>query len=627
MRTWLVDAPIRRKLTLVTTMTTAVALVIAAGALGTYEVAAFHRALARKLTTIADIVGRNCTAALAFGDRSVARDVLAGLEAEPGIEAGSVYDREGRLFAGYGDDRRVHGGLPQTTGELDNTSGRRTLVAVRPIVLDGERIGTVYLRSTLDELDTRMLLFTIVTLTVVVGSTLIALLVSTGLHRWISAPILDLARTARMVTSDRNFALRAGSGGRDEVGTLVEDFNRMLAEIERQDHQLRDHQEQLEVQVAQRTAELVEANDRLVASVRRAEYHTGQIAQLTALGQHLQACQTAAEVFGVIQHAMSKLFPADSGALMTLNSSRNLMEAVAIWGDAPPKQRVFAPEDCWAFRRSRPHLAASADSPLQCAHLQGERAPVALCVPLLAHGDHLGVLQLEFAAAGDEPDDTEETGSPHSTRGRLAVAAAEQIALALANLRLREALRNQSVVDPLTGLFNRRYLEEVLERECRRAVRAERCLSLLMIDVDHFKRFNDMWGHEAGDAVLRAVAGLLRAHFRGEDVACRYGGEEFVALLTDAPPDATYARAEELRAMISHLSVQHRKQTLGSITISIGLAVLPDHGLTPQMLIDAADAALYEAKTAGRDRTVRAPAAPAQTARTDHPALAAPPGS
>ena len=114
------------------------------------------------------------------------------------------------------------------------------------------------------------------------------------------------------------------------------------------------------------------------------------------------------------------------------------------------------------------------------------------------------------------------------------MALAEHIGLALANLRLREALRNQSIVDPLTGLFNRRYLEQTLERECRRAVRADRPLSVIMLDVDHFKRFNDAWGHEGGDAVLKELAGLLRRSFRGEDVSCRYGGEEFVIVLADA---------------------------------------------------------------------------------------------
>jgi diguanylate cyclase (GGDEF)-like protein len=176
--------------------------------------------------------------------------------------------------------------------------------------------------------------------------------------------------------------------------------------------------------------------------------------------------------------------------------------------------------------------------------------------------------------------------------------------LALANLRLREALRNQSIVDPLTGLFNRRYLERILDRECRRASRSGRPISVLMLDVDHFKRFNDTWGHDGGDMVLRELASLMRHLFRGEDVACRYGGEEFVVLLTDTALEAAQARAEEFREAVHHLSVEYRRQTMGAITISIGIAAFPDQGLTPDTLIEAADRALYQAKAAGRDRTI-----------------------
>jgi diguanylate cyclase (GGDEF)-like protein len=222
-----------------------------------------------------------------------------------------------------------------------------------------------------------------------------------------------------------------------------------------------------------------------------------------------------------------------------------------------------------------------------------------------AQGDNLGVLQLAFSRF-EEGETQDNMGIVQSTRGRLALALAEQIALALANLRLREALRNQSIIDPLTGLFNRRYLEQVLERECRRALRSNRSLAVLMLDVDHFKRFNDLWGHEGGDAVLRDLAALLRHLFRGEDVACRYGGEEFVLLLADATLESALARAEEMRLAVHGLAVQHRGQTVGAIAVSVGVAVLPEHGIGPTDLIAAADRALYRAKETGRDRTVSA---------------------
>jgi diguanylate cyclase (GGDEF)-like protein len=601
MTRWLADTPIRRKITVLMVVTAALALVGAGAALGGYEVLTFRRTLAQKLTTVADIIGRNCTAALAFGDQTVARDVLGALEAEPSVESGTVYDRGGQVFATYrpGPDAAA---TPPTAGSDGAHFTSRTVVVVRPIVLDGERVGTVYLQATLDELWRRMLLFTSVMAGIVVVSTLLALLLSTSLQRWIADPVLSLAATARRVASERDFKLRAAPAGRDEVGTLVEDFNRMLGQIEQQDRKLRLQQEHLESEVASRTAALVAANDQLTSSVQRAEQYADQISQLTGLGQLLQSCQTPAEIYSVVQHAMGRLFPSDSGALAVLNSSRNLLEVAATWGDAPPTQRVFGPGECWAFRLGRPHLAHEA-SALRCSHSAGVTGAATLCLPMHAQGDNIGVLQLAFGRVevGEMQDNT---GVVQSTRGRLALALAEQIALALANLRLREALRNQSIIDPLTGLFNRRYLEQVLERECRRALRSNRSLAVLMLDVDHFKRVNDLWGHEGGDAVLRDMASLMRHLFRGEDVACRYGGEEFVLLLADATLESALARAEDLRQAVHGLAVQHRGQTVGAITVSVGVAVLPEHGIGPSDLIAAADRALYRAKETGRDRTV-----------------------
>jgi diguanylate cyclase (GGDEF)-like protein len=610
MKRWFEDASIRWKLTALMAGTTALALSLAALSLGGYEVVTFRRALDQKLTVVAEIVGRNCTAALAFGDRAVARDVLAALAAEPSIEAGVVFDREGHLFATYTSASRQPV-LPLAPGDPGTRISDGRLVVVHPIQLEGEFVGTVYVQSTLGELSARIRVFGEITLLIVAACGIVALFVSAGLQERISKPILDLVNTARLVTSDRNFSLRANPAGRDEVGLLVQDFNRMLAEIERQDRQLRQQQESLTEEVAHRTRELVRANEQLTVSVKREEHRAEQIAQLTTIGQLLQSCLTADEVFGVLQHAMPRLFPGDSGAVTILKASGNLMETMGVWGANPPHQRVFGPDECWAFRRGQPHFVTDAHSPLRCAHLTEADGPATFCVPMMAQGDNVGILQLNFAQV-DAAEQRDEDGSVHSTRARLAGALAEHTALALANLRLREALRSQSIVDSLTGLFNRRYLENMLERECRRAVRSKRPLSLLMLDVDHFKQFNDTWGHEGGDAVLRELSALMRSRFRGDDIACRYGGEEFVIVLAEASAESALARAEELHREVHRLVVQHRRQSLGAITLSIGISSLPAHGVTPEELIAAADRALYQAKSEGRDRTAVA-SVPSQT--------------
>ena len=620
MKRWFEDASIRWKLTALMAGTTALALSLAAISFGSYEAVTFRRALEQKLIIVAEIVGRNCTAALAFGDKSVAKDVLMALDAEPSIEAGAVFDKDGKPFATY-TAAAAGTALPKAASEAGNGTGGGRITVVRPILLDGENVGTVYVQSTLTELTTRMFVFAGLTLLIVVACGIVALVVSSGLQGRISKPILDLANTARLVTSDRNFSLRANPAGRDEVGLLVQDFNRMLAEIERQDQQLRQQQESLTEEVIGRTAELVQANEQLTVSVKRVEHYADQIAQLTTLGQLLQSCLTTDEVFGVIQDAMPRLFPGDSGSLSILKSSGNLMETMAVWGHNPPQQRVFGPDECWAFRRGRPHFVTDPSSPLRCAHLAPEDGPATFCVPMMAQGDNVGVVQFNFAQL-DPAEAPDESGAVHSTRARLATALAEHTALALANLRLREALRSQSIVDSLTGLFNRRYLENVLERECRRAVRSKRPLTVLMLDVDHFKQFNDTWGHDGGDAVLRELSAVMRAHFRGDDIACRYGGEEFVILLSEATLESAFARSEELRLEVHRLVAQHRKRPLGPITVSIGLATLPDHGVTPEDLIAAADRALYQAKRAGRDRTVAAHVSPHTLLRLGEAGLA-----
>ena len=188
----------------------------------------------------------------------------------------------------------------------------------------------------------------------------------------------------------------------------------------------------------------------------------------------------------------------------------------------------------------------------------------------------------------------------------------EQIAMALANLQLREKLRNQAIRDPLTGLFNRRYTEETLTRELHRAERHGHPLAMLAIDVDHFKRFNDSFGHEAGDKVLREISGLLLEKTRGGDVASRMGGEELLVVLPGAGLEDARAKAEQIRFAVKQLQVVHLGAKLGTVTVSMGVSCFPEHGRQTEDLLRVADAALYRAKHAGRDQVVVQEAAPAR---------------
>jgi diguanylate cyclase (GGDEF)-like protein/PAS domain S-box-containing protein len=340
-------------------------------------------------------------------------------------------------------------------------------------------------------------------------------------------------------------------------------------------------------------AALQQANQQLTGWVQELEQRNREIALLSEMSDILQACLTVEEAYKVIAQLVQPLFPNTSGGVFIISASKHLVEAVTTWGDVNVGfKTVFSPKQCWALRRGRSHFTVADAHGLQCSHI--EETGEALCVPMMAQGEALGMLHLH----------SQEKEQLTIAKQRLASAVAERIALALANLRLNEALQQQSIRDPLTSLFNRRYLEESLEREVSRAERNQQSVGIIMIDVDHFKRFNDTYGHEAGDIVLRELGMFLRKHIRKADIACRYGGEELLLILPEAGLEVCQERAERIRQCVKHLDVYHQRQKLGNITLSVGVAMFPDHGSTGAAVIEAADAALYLAKKAGRDRVV-----------------------
>jgi len=325
-----------------------------------------------------------------------------------------------------------------------------------------------------------------------------------------------------------------------------------------------------------------------------------EVALLNQMGGLLQACLTVEEAAAVIGRLAPQFFPGARGAVFLLEAARRVAERVAVWGtpglEGPP---TFPPDGCWALRRGQLHASADTAITPSCPHL-GEPGPVSsLCVPMAAHGEALGVLHLTSPRGGIGA-----AASAAEDRTRLAVTVAEHLALAVANLRLRESLRAQSIRDPLTGLFNRRYMEETLERELRRAERDHHPVGILVLDIDHFKRFNDAYGHDGGDAVLAGLGGLLLANVRAGDVACRHGGEEFVLILPGASALESRRRATEVLEVARDFQVAHRGQLLGPITFSVGVAAYPDHGTTGEGLLRAADTAVYRAKHEGRDQIV-----------------------
>jgi diguanylate cyclase (GGDEF)-like protein/PAS domain S-box-containing protein len=414
-------------------------------------------------------------------------------------------------------------------------------------------------------------------------------------------------RLRRAVDGSYRWHIVRGLPMRDSGGVIVMWFG-ACTDIDDQKRK----QHTLEEEVRERTTDLVEANRKLTREMAERERTQEELNRQTAqlvndltersqksvllaqMGELLHSCNVEQEAFSIVLGFAPKLFPGLGGALILLKASKNLLEVVGSWEPCQLSTSVFEPTSCWALRTGHRYLVEAGNRIAPCGHAKEVEGPY-LCIPIQAHGDALGVIH--FQAAGSVRQISEQEQS-------LSATFAEQTGLSIANIRLREALRNQSIRDSVTGLFNRRYLEETLEREVHRSVRTAQSLGVIMFDLDHFKIFNDTFGHDAGDAVLRAVGLFLSRNTRADDIACRYGGEEFVLILPNAGLKDTELRAQQLRASVKELNLVHLGKPLGAVTISAGVAVFPQHASVPAQLMARADGALYEAKKAGRDRVV-----------------------
>jgi diguanylate cyclase (GGDEF)-like protein len=323
-----------------------------------------------------------------------------------------------------------------------------------------------------------------------------------------------------------------------------------------------------------------------------------QVEHLFGMTDMLQSATAREDANEVLRATAVHLLRGFGGSLYVFNNSRDRLDLSMTWGDHGGTKDGellipdhISPGECWALKRGKPHVNALGEGSLRCLHAPA--ALVALEIPMVARGEVLGLL--EIRAGGDDAE-TRLQGIRS-----IAMALADAMSLALSSIALRERLRNQALRDGLTGLYNRRFLEEMQERMALDADRRKAPLSAIMIDLDHFKKLNDTFGHSAGDAVLREVATAVLSCLRGTDVACRYGGEELAVLLPDCALDVAVARAEQIRARIAELS---RTGSAISVTASLGVASMPDTCMRAADLLPGADAALYEAKRQGRDRVV-----------------------
>ncbi|WP_027183809.1 diguanylate cyclase [Desulfovibrio inopinatus] len=345
----------------------------------------------------------------------------------------------------------------------------------------------------------------------------------------------------------------------------------------------------LEVRVAERTSQLA-------ALVKILEHRNELVARLNTMSAQLQACANMADLCSVLQDGLAALFPENSGALYLRVEGGEQLVNIHEFGDTPSEEplidvkscRALTQHDAIGLRFEKKHLCENFSRPEE----------IVFCIPLRGYNMTHGVFQVRSlkTALRDEHE--------HRSTHELAVDVADHIALAIANILLREKLLQQNVRDPLTNLYNRRYLKEVIDREGQRAKRHQRTIGVIFMDIDKFKLFNDTYGHDAGDYILKQVGGFINDNIREEDTAFRYGGEEFLILLPEIDLEDIILRAESLRRQIKNLSFQYKDTNLGPITVSVGVAVFPQHGHDLDNVVLYADDLLLKAKSSGRDRVV-----------------------
>jgi diguanylate cyclase (GGDEF)-like protein/PAS domain S-box-containing protein len=344
------------------------------------------------------------------------------------------------------------------------------------------------------------------------------------------------------------------------------------------------------------------AHDELTKALSKLEKRNYENSIMSEMRDLIQVASSMSEIPPIVQSTMEKLFPNSGGALFIMSPSKSDLESASRWGGFPEDvdDNVFSPDSCWALRRGRAHIVEDIKSGTICPHLKHLPDMAYACIPMVAKSEVIGLLHLRDSNYMNEQDRQTLIETLHD----IAAPLSEYLSLAIANLKLRETLKYQSIKDPLTGLFNRRFMIESFNREIARATRKQTKISLVMIDIDHFKNFNDSWGHAAGDELLIQLGKLFKERIRECDIACRYGGEEFVILMAESNIEDTFKRADKLREDTKNIRAYVNGQLLPPVSMSMGIAEYPTHGKNVDDLLHIADTALYRAKQEGRDKVI-----------------------
>lgn len=342
--------------------------------------------------------------------------------------------------------------------------------------------------------------------------------------------------------------------------------------------------------LAQSQLELTNAE--LSRRIQELHKYNQEMKQLNEMSTQLQACKMLEEAYPLIEGFMQILVPELGGGLYILGQETNQMELVVSWGDFNKEISELAKDECRGLSRGEVYRVGPEHPEQPCTHVEMKNQLDYICQPLMVEGFPFGLLHYHYRSS-DLSDN----------QMQLALIVVDAVKLALTNLKMKEDLRQESIRDPLTGLFNRRYLAETLKLEIFKAHRSNKPLSIIMIDIDYYKQINDCFGHPRGDQILILISQLFMENIRSGDIACRYGGDEFILVLPGAPMEVAFTRAELIRQETRNMNINFDEGWDHSVTISMGVSSYPDNGNTVEALIQAADKALYRAKQEGRNRT------------------------
>jgi len=442
------------------------------------------------------------------------------------------------------------------------------------------------------------------------GIVVLALLIGLAIASYfVRRPATALVHTAVKLGSGDRSARVGNIGGARELATLGTAFDDMAANLDAREQEteryriaIEEARDDLEVRVRERTRDLAAMTDKAEARAVTVERRFEQELQLREIVTLIQASQDLEESANILRARMHDLFPGTRGSLALFAETRSELEIIARWGDDTAFLENFTPDQCWALRLGTPHRSGrnGIGNP-RCRHIEDPELDV-VCAPILVQGEARGVISIDLS---DMPE--EMVGRDGERAISTLETAAASIGIALYNVRLRNALRKLTIRDTLTGLHNRRFADDVVAKEISRARRSNQPVTLVRIDIDRFKLINDEFGFEAGDTVIREMAGLIEHFFRYEDVCSRYGGQDFLVVMVAATKVDAVRRCEILRGRLGDHNYFYRGMALPRISVSMGVATFPDDGATEDEVLGAVEAALSTAKHDGRDRVRGAP--------------------